>query len=626
MRFIAPPITGQTPMHDPPQTASARRDVLFARAMGLAWPLQCAVLAIWIAVPHPSDSHDVLLALMTLAALPLYLPLLVQRRPVLTRKGANIAMVLGVVQMGAMVWAGGGLASGFELMPLWFVPVTVCLVPRIDVVAEIATVAVGAGVAALIEAHTTTSTGEDPMLGFAVLAMATLIVNTAVATYVYSELQTLSERFRRRSVEDPLTGLANRPAVASYVAGCSAGDGAAAFVIDIDGFKIINDSLGPRTGDRLLEMLGGRLRWHARAGDLLARPGSDEFVLIARGVDSSEDALGLADRLLDVCDEPFALENLEAHMSVSVGVALLRDAASAEEALRNADLALDAAKSEHHGTAKLFEVPMREHAVTRLTIEHHLRRALERDEMFLVFQPILAVPARTIVGVEALLRWHSPELGDVSPTEFVPIAERTRLILPIGRFVLTRSIEQLAQWRRAGHDVTIAVNLSAGQLVDELLPDLLAALLASHAIPPDRVYLELTETALMEHAMNRPLAILDRLRATGVSLALDDFGTGYSSLSRLSQLRLRAVKIDRSFVARMLTDPAASAIVGAVLRMSEPMGVSVIAEGVETEEQLARLTEMGCNFAQGYLFARPLEPHAAVQLISRQSDGRSQAA
>ena len=595
--------------------------------MGFAWPLQVVVVAAWIAVPHPSDSHQVALALITLAASPLYLPLLLMRRPVLTRTGANVAMVLGVAQMGAMVWAGGGLTSGFELLPLWFVPVTVCLVPRVDVLIELVTVIAGAGIASVVEFHTGTPTAEAPMWGFGLVAVATLVVNTGVAGYVYGELQSVSERFRRRSVQDSLTGLANRSVVRGHLGEvCDEGMPGAAYVIDIDDFKFVNDSLGHQTGDRLLELLADRLRTHARSGDLLARQGGDEFVLIARDVRDGEDALALGRRVLDVCEHPFALDGVDANMSVSVGAALMRDGATVEDSLRNADLALYAAKSTQRGTARLFESPMREQAVCRLTTEHHLRRALERDELRTVFQPVLSLQTRRIIGMEALLRWRSAELGDVSPTEFIPVAERTALILPIGRFVLTEAVKQLAEWRRRGHDLIVSVNLSAGQLADEHLPDLLSRLLADHAIPAERLYLELTETTLMTHAMNRPLAALDRLRATGVHLALDDFGTGYSSLSRLSRLRLSAVKIDQSLVARMLTDPAAAAIVSAVVGMAEPMGLSIIAEGVETEDQLARLIELGCPYAQGYLFSRPLEADAAERLLDAKPDPASRAA
>ncbi len=439
--------------------------------------------------------------------------------------------------------------------------------------------------------------------------------------------RSVSDLFRRRSVEDPLTRLANRAGLAGYIGESWSGEPAgAAYVIDADGFKFINDSLGHQAGDRLLELLAQRLTGHARADDLLARTGGDEFVLIARGVRDARAAQGLADRLLAVCAEPFDLDGAEAHLSVSVGAALMSDAEPVEESLRNADLALFAAKSEQRGSARLFEAAMRERALTRLTVERHLRRALEHGELRVVYQPIVSLDTMAVMGVEALLRWRSPDLGDVSPAQFIPAAERTGLILPIGRFVLAEAIKQLADWRRAGHDLTVSVNLSAGQLTDEHLPELLATLLGRHAVPADRVCLELTETTLMGGGTHTPMAVLDRLRATGAHLALDDFGIGYSSLSRFSRLRLSAVKIDRSFVAQMLEDPAAAAVVGAVVGMAQPMGIAVVAEGVETTEQLARLTALGCRTAQGYLFARPVEPDQVEALLGGDSGFAGRAA
>jgi diguanylate cyclase (GGDEF)-like protein len=458
--------------------------------MGLAWPLQVAVVAAWIAAPHPPGSHPLALGLITLAALPLYLPLLVMRRPNLTRIGTNIAMVFGVGQMCAMVWAGGGLASGFELMPLWFVPLTVCLVPAADVIIEMLVVIAGAALGAVLANHPGLTFTETSMWGFSLMAIATLLITSGATGYVHSELQAVSERFRRRSVQDPLTGLANRAALSSFSSATVAdGRPGTAYVIDIDGFKLINDSLGHHAGDVLLTLLADRLRSHARSGDLLARAGGDEFVLIARGVDDAPQALALGGRLFDVCAEPFALDGTEAHLSVTVGAALLGDAPTVEESLRDADLALYAAKSERRGTARLFEPAMHR-----------------------------------------------------------------------------------------------------------------------------------------QHAGEHPLALLDRLRATGVGLELDDFGTGYSSLSRLSRLRLSAVKVDRSFVHRMLSDATADAAVSAVVRMSEAMGIDVVAEGVERSEQVTRLAELGCRYGQGFLFARPLEADAVEPLLDSSSIQASLAA
>ena len=368
-----------SPMDHGSFNTQPRLNLVFARAMGLAWPLQVAVVAGWIAAPHPPGSHPLALALITLAALPLYLPLLVMRRPQLTRTGANISMVFGVAQMCAMVWAGGGLASGFELMPLWFVPITVCLVPAVDVIVEMVVVVVGPALGAVLSNHPGLTFTQSSMWGFGLMAIATLLITSGATGYVHSELQAVSERFRRRSVQDPLTGLANRAALSSFISETVAdGRPGTAYVIDIDGFKLINDSLGHHTGDVLLTLLADRLRSHARSGDLLARAGGDEFVLIARGVENSDQALALGERLVEVCADPFALDGTEAHLSVTVGAALLGDAPTVEESLRDADLALYAAKSDRRGTARLFEAAMREQALSRVSTEHHLRRAMER--------------------------------------------------------------------------------------------------------------------------------------------------------------------------------------------------------------------------------------------------------
>ena len=596
-------------------TTSRSLHAAFAHAIGLAGPLQVIVVAVWLAVPHPVDAHEVLLAAITLVPLPLYL-LLLARRPTLTRTATNVATACGVMQMAALVWAGGGLTSGFELLPLWFVPMTVCLLPRLDVLVELGAVIVAIALAAVIESHTSTTRVEDPMMAFGIVAVATLLFNTAVAGYVHGQLRGISDRFHRRSVRDPLTELANRAALAAYVAE-QPGDGwcGTVYVIDIDGFKFINDSLGHRAGDALLQLLAKRLRAHARETDLLARTGGDEFVLIARGVGNPAHAQSLASRLLEVCDQPFTLEGLEASASVSVGAALINEVASFEESIGNADLALYATKSSQPGTARLFEQSMRKQAVSRLNLEHHLRRALARGELRVVYQPIVSVPTGAVAGLEALLRWRSAELGDVSPADFIPIAERTALIVPIGRFVLAEAVRQLAVWHQHGHDISVSVNLSPGQLADEQLPELIGGLLARHQISPDRLTLELTETALMEHVSSQPLELLECVRALGVHLALDDFGTGYSSLSRLSRLELTAIKIDRALVAQILADAPTAAIVSAVLAMAEPIGVAVVAEGVENRDQLAHLAELGCQFAQGYLFARPTEPGAILGLL-----------
>jgi diguanylate cyclase (GGDEF)-like protein len=461
------------------------------------------------------------------------------------------------------------------------------------------------------------TTGASSPWGFAVVAVATLVVNTAMVEFLFDRLRATTADARRRSAEDALTGLANRAALSDRLERIDLQSARAVYVIDVDGFKFVNDSLGHHAGDRLLTLVAKRLSHHARAGDLLARPGGDEFVLVADGVRDDDAALSLGERLAESCAAPFNLDGEEVEVSVTVGVCRVVDAPSGEEAMRDADLALYAAKLERRGSVKLFEAPMRDAASSRLTLERHLRRALDRDELHVVYQPVVDIRDSSIVGMEALLRWSCAALGPVSPAEFIPIAERTGLILPIGRFVLARAVEQMAAWHAAGHDdVRVSVNLSASQLADEQLPDLLSELLATHGANGARLLLELTETALMRDATDHPLQMLERLRATGAGIVLDDFGTGYSSLARLSGLRLAAVKIDRSFIAAMESDVGARAVVTAVLQMAGPLGCAVVAEGIETVEQRDLLAELGCPRAQGYLFGRPAPADEATALLA----------
>jgi diguanylate cyclase (GGDEF)-like protein len=593
----------------------AQRTALITRAVGAAWPLQALVTALWLLAPHGDGAREGWVIALTLAVAPLHLPLLLPRSPALSRAAINIAGAIGIVQMCALVWAGGGLTSGFELWTLWFLPMTVCALPWRDVAAHIALIVAGCTAAALLATSAGGAEAASSQWGFAVVAIATLVGNTSIVGFLYGRLRATTEDYQRRSVEDALTGLANRVLLHERLDALDVASARAVYVIDVDGFKFVNDSLGHHAGDRLLALVAERLSRHARRGDLLARPGGDEFVLVADGIPDDEAALSLGRRLAASCVEPLSLDGEEVEVSVTVGVCRVVDAASGEEALRDADLALYAAKTERRGSVKLFEAPMRHAATSRLTLEQHLRRALDRDELHVVYQPVVDVRDSSIVGMEALLRWRCAALGDVSPAEFIPIAERTGLILPIGRFVLARAVEQLAAWRAAGHRVRVSVNLSASQLADEQLPELLEELLETHGVPAEPLLLELTETALMHHATDQPLQMLDRLRATGAGLVLDDFGTGYSSLARLSRLHLAAVKIDRAFVAAMESDRGARAVVTAVLQMAGPLGCVVVAEGIETTAQRDLLAELGCPRAQGYLFGRPQSPAGATAAL-----------
>jgi diguanylate cyclase (GGDEF)-like protein len=596
-----------------------------ARAFAAVWPIQMAATTAWLLVPHPADAHESLLLALMLAGGGLYLATLRRLRTTrLDRRTWNAVTVLGIAWMSVLVWLGGGLTSGMELIALWMLPFSVCMVPVRDVVAAMALTIVGCTVAAVAESHPADLHTESQLWGFAVMGIVTMFVNTGMVTYLYRTLWAANLDSERRSLHDPLTELPNRALLSRRLDEISAGAEGAVYVLDVDGFKFVNDSLGHHAGDQLLSVLAARLQRQLRDFDLLARLGGDEFVVVAAAVRDAAAAQALGERLVSVCADPFSLDSEEVEISVTGGACLLADAGTGELALRNADLALYAAKGDHRGTVQMFEPTMAESANTRTTLERHLRRALDRDELRLVYQPVVSLPEGSIIGVEALLRWHCPPLGDVSPAHFIPIAERSGLILPIGRFVLAGAFEQLAAWRASGLDVQVSVNLSASQLADEQLPELLTDLLERHEIPGDRLLLELTETALMERATTQPLATLDRLRATGARLVLDDFGTGYSSLARLGGLALAAVKIDRSFIARMGADAGASAVVAAVLQMAGPLGTAVVAEGVETEAQRELLAAMGCPFAQGYLFGAPAGVDETTALLQAER-GRSAA-
>ena len=591
------------------------RAALLTRALGAACPVQLVMTALWLLVPHAGRAHEGWVVALTLATTPLYAVVVLRRSIVLSRVAMNVTGLVGILAVSCLVWAGGGLPSGFVLMALWFLPITVCSLPRGDVAAHVALLVAGSGAAAWLSFEHGPH-GRGSLWGFAVVAVATLIVNTALVAYLFDRMRATTDDFKRQSAQDSLTGLANRAALHERLDAIDVGSPRAVYVIDVDGFKFVNDSLGHHAGDRLLALVATRLERHARHGDLLARPGGDEFVLVADGIRDDGTAVAVAERLADSCAQPFNLDGEEVEVSVTVGVCRVAEAATGEEALRDADLALYAAKLERRGSVKLFAARMRDAASSRMTLERHLRRALDRGEFHVVYQPVVDIADASIVGMEALLRWHCPDLGPVSPGDFIPIAERTGLILPIGRFVLARAVEQLAVWQAAGHDVRMSVNLSASQLTDEQLPDLLVELLEAHGAPAERLLLELTETALMRDTTGQALQMLERLRATGAGLVLDDFGTGYSSLARLSSLRLAAVKIDRSFIAAMETDVGARAVVTAVMQMAGPLRCAVVAEGIETTGQRDLLAELGCPRAQGYLFGRPAAADEATRMLT----------
>jgi diguanylate cyclase (GGDEF)-like protein/PAS domain S-box-containing protein len=390
----------------------------------------------------------------------------------------------------------------------------------------------------------------------------------------------------------------------------------AVLFLDLDGFKHINDSLGHSIGDKLLQSIGKRLVDCGRAADTVSRQGGDEFVVLLSEVQHSEDAAVAASRMLTAVAEAHSIDDHELHVTTSIGVSVYPDDGDDAEALiKNADTAMYQAKENGRHSYQYFKPAMNARAVERQSIEEGLRRALERNEFSLHYQPKVDVQTGAIAGAEALLRWTHPTRGPVCPAQFIPVAEECGLILPIGRWVLRRACEQAQAWIRAGLvPATMAVNVSAKQFRgDSFLKDLLATLEES-GLDPGLLELELTESVLMKHAESAA-SILGTLRDNGVQVAVDDFGTGYSSLSYLRKFPIDALKIDQSFVGRIGLAADDASIVTAVIGMARNLKLRVVAEGVETLEQAEFLRTQACDQAQGYYFSRPVLPEQFADLL-----------
>ena len=422
-------------------------------------------------------------------------------------------------------------------------------------------------------------------------------------------LQT-QRRLRRQATHDALTGLPNRVLFHDRVTRAlllarREQRHVAVLLVDLDDFKDVNDTLGHRVGDELLTQVGPRLEASLRASDSVARLGGDEFAILLPDVAGAEAARAVAAELASSIATTFSLDGVAVHVEASIGVAVSPEHGdSADLLLQRADVALYQAKGDRTGCA-LYDPGSDANSVDRLTLVGELREAIDGGQLALVYQPKLNPRSRTIEGVEALVRWHHPTRGVVAPGEFVPLAERTGLMPQLTSWVLTRAIAQAAHWRAAGRDLEIAVNISAGSLADEGLPKLVADRLRRSALPADRLVLEITETAVM-HDPARARAVLTRLAATGVQFAVDDFGTGHSSLAYLKNLPISELKIDRSFVHGVDADTGNGAIVTAAIDLGRSLGLRVVAEGAETQAELAALADRRCELVQGFAISRPL--------------------
>ncbi|MWV24943.1 EAL domain-containing protein [Methylobacterium sp. 2A] len=417
---------------------------------------------------------------------------------------------------------------------------------------------------------------------------------------------------------DPLTGLPNRLLLRERLAEALArlvrtGEACALLLIDLDRFKPVNDTLGHPIGDALLEKVADRLRSTVRPTDTVARIGGDEFVILQAGVRDAAGTQALARRIVDLIGRTYMVEGHLLTIGASVGVALApEDGADADRLLKNADLALYRAKLDGRGTYRFFEPEMDARMQARRKLELDMRQALARREFQLHYQPQLQLESEKLIGCEALIRWRHPDRGLVSPLDFIPLAEEIGLIVPIGEWVIRQACRDAMTW--PAH-MSVAVNVSPAQFKSDRLVETIISALASSGLPARRLEVEITEGVLLQEN-DKTLQTLHRLRELGVRVSMDDFGTGYSSLSYLRSFPFDKIKIDRSFVKDLATKPDGEAIIRAIAGLGKSLGMTTVAEGVETPEQMQRIRLEGCTDVQGYLISRPVPSEDLLQVFA----------
>ncbi|MFO1372544.1 MAG: EAL domain-containing protein [Candidatus Competibacteraceae bacterium] len=471
--------------------------------------------------------------------------------------------------------------------------------------------------------------GQDAWRDFEVILVNLLdepAVAGIVATYHdVTERKTYERELTKLAFRDPLTGLANRAYFRDrlrheLIRADAEGRSVAVIFFDLDNFKIVNDSLGHACGDQVLRVVADRVRACLRRDDIAARLGGDEFTILIEGVTAVDQVMPLANRLISDLHDPIRLEGRDLFVGGSMGIAISTpNQDSTDDLLRKADLAMYHAKSSGKGCYAIFDAQLNAAAIERLNLESDLRQAIEREELRVYYQPIVSLEDGRVREVEALVCWQHPRRGLVAPSEIIPIAEETGLIIELGRWVLEAACRQVRTWQRrypGEPPLRLSVNLSARQFRYAALVSEIGVALRDSALEPSSLTFEITESSLIRDPVGT-ITKLQTLKDLGVRLAIDNFGTGYSSFGYLKQFPVDTLKIDRSFVQGIERDPHDKAIVRSVVALAEAFSLDVIGEGIETEEQAAQLRTLGCGRGQGYLFAPPLPADALETLLKR---------
>jgi len=451
--------------------------------------------------------------------------------------------------------------------------------------------------------------------------------DVSVNKKVEQQLLENQQRLGQLANHDQLTGLPNRHYLSRYLPDAiesakASGEVMAVVFLDLDRFKHINDTYGHETGDKFLQVVAARLQQNVRDADVVIRMGGDEFVVVLRNLPEEDHVTRSARRIVEAFAAPIVVGDHKLQTSASIGVSLYpRDGDTMVELLKHSDTAMYQAKDQGRNNVQVFTSMMNRKVEQRVAIESMLREALRLKQLDVYYQPFVNLTTRKLVGLEALVRWHHPEKGLIPPDWFIPVAEETGLVVPIGHFVLHRALQDMNAWRRAGAAlVPVSLNIAPAQLAQGELQDKVRALLSTHEIAPNMLILEMTERGLFDSTALRAgesnLESINKLRDLGIRIAIDDFGTGYSSLSYLKHWRVDVLKIDKSFVRDLATDSSDMAIVSAIIAMAKYMHIEVIAEGIEGYQQADILRKLGCHHGQGYLFARPMNAKKCLALLS----------